>query len=143
MPNSLNSRRPGSPETTAANAGFTLIEAVAGFAILALGLGALLGGLGMGLRAEQRASEASLALLYAESLLAETGAATPLEAGGTSGRLSGGYVWRREISPLPMQNPLVIPYKISISVTPPGNGAPVRLDTLRLGHAPSADPLRQ
>lgn len=120
-----------------------MIEAVVGFAILALGLGALLGGLGMGLHAEQRASEASLALLYAESLLAETGAATPLEAGGSSGRIAGGYAWRREISPLPVQNPLVFPYKISISVTPPGNGAPVRLDTLRLGHAPVTDQTRQ
>ena len=143
MPNSPNSERPGSPEATAANAGFTMIEAVAGFAILALGLGALLSGLGMGLRAEQRAAESSLALLYAESLLAETGSATPLEAGGSSGRIAGGYVWRREISPLPMQNSLVIPYKISVSVTPPGNGAPVRLDTLRLGHAPATDQLRQ
>ncbi len=139
MPNASNSGRSRPPEATGANAGLTMIEAVVGFAILALGLGALLGGLGMGLRAEQRAKEASLALLYAESLLAETGSATPLETGKASGSLPGGYVWRRDINPLPLQNSLATPYRVSVSVTPPGNGAPVRLDALRLGQAPSTD----
>lgn len=113
--------------------GFSLIEVVVSFMILALALGALMSGLGAGVRGTDRAAQASLALLYAESLLAETGATVPLVAGETSGERDGGYRWKRDIRPFPVKAAEgVTPFQISISVTPPGRGNAITLTTLRL-----------
>lgn len=116
------------------NAGFGMIEVAVAFLLLSLGLGVLLGGLTVGLRSTDRAANAGLALLYAESLMAETQAGV-LQAGEITGRTDSGYVWRRVISPLPVSPPMLMtPFKVSVSVTPPDNGAPVRLVTLLLSH---------
>lgn len=117
-----------------------MIEVVAAFLLLSLSLGVLLAGLTTGLRNSDRAAGAGLALLHAQSLLAETGVSIPLTEGATSGRLQGGYAWRREIARQPDagRSPLAI-FTISIAVTPPGNGAPVRLVTQRLTDNPATD----
>lgn len=114
------------------NAGFGMIEVAVAFLLLSLGLGVLLGGLTMGLRSTDRAAQAGLALLHAESLMAAAQAG-PLIPGETTGRTDSGFVWQKQISLLPLsgQRP-VTPFKISIAVTPPGKGAPVRLDSMLL-----------
>lgn len=114
-----------------------MIEVAVAFLLLSLGLGVLLGGLTVGLRNTDRAAHAGLALLYAESLLSEAQAGD-LHAGETSGRTGSGYVWQRIISPLPVPSPtLLTPFKVSVSVTPPDNGPPVRLVTLLLSQKKS------
>jgi len=119
--------------------GFSLIEVVVSFMILALALGALMSGLGTGVRGTDRAAQASLALLYAESLLAETGASVPLVAGETVGERDGGYRWKRDIRPFPLKPAEgVTPFQISVSVTPPGRGNAITLVTLRLAFTGAA-----
>lgn len=121
-----------------------MIEVVVAFLLLSLSLGVLLGGLTIGLRSTDRAAEAGLALLYAESLMAETGVSIPLEAGESAGRTDSGFYWKRQISPLPgaAVKPIT-PFTISVSVTPPGNGAPVRIVTLRYADGPLTDHMRR
>lgn len=128
----------------ASNSGFGMIEVVVAFLLLSLSLGVLLGGLTTGMRNTDRAAQAGLALLYAESLLAETAGGVPLETGETSGRTDSGFAWRRRISRLPAAGQaMVAPVSINVSVTPPDGGAPVRLNTLRLTDIPSTDQLRR
>ncbi len=120
-----------------------MIEVVAAFLLLSLSLGVLLAGLTAGLRDSDRAAGAGLALLYAQSLLAETGVSIPMTEGATSGRMQSGYSWRREIvrQPDAGRSPAAI-FTVSIAVTPPGNGAPVRLVTQRLADNPLAEDQR-
>lgn len=113
------------------------------FLILSLSLGVLLGGLTVGLRNTDRAVNAGLALLYAQSLLAETGITIPLEEAESTGRTGSGYSWKRQIHRVPgVDKSAVAPFTISISVTPPDNGAPVRIITQRLADIPATDHMR-
>lgn len=122
------------PRPQGASPGFSLIEVVVSFMILALALGVLLTGLSTGVRGTGRAAEASLALLYAESLLAEAGTSVALAAGENSGAHPGGYRWRRAIRPFPSAARLkgITPFEVAVSVTPPGGGASVELVSLRI-----------
>lgn len=125
------------------NSGFGMIEVAVAFLVLSLSLGVLLGGLTVGLRNTDRAAKAGLALLYAESILAETGISAPLEEGESTGRTDGGFIWKRQISRAPdADKAAVASFTVSISVTPPDNGAPVRIVTQRLADVPSTDHLR-
>lgn len=80
-------------------AGFTLIEVVIAFAILALVLGALSGSFAglIGGTAEARRYQVAVAL--AESKLDEIGAARPLRASEARGSFPGGYSWRGVVRP--------------------------------------------
>jgi general secretion pathway protein I len=114
-----------------------MIEVVVAFMLLSLALGVLLGGLTVGLRNTDRAAQAGLALLYAESLMAQTGVRVPLVPGESTGRTESGFSWKRQISRLTGTGPAALPsYSVSISVTPPDNGAPVQLVTLMLSDRP-------
>jgi len=116
------------------SSGFSLIEVVIAFMILALALGMLLSGLRVGLRGAERAAQANLALQYAESLLAEAGASVALSPGESRGEHEGGYVWERIIRPFPLATPIkgIAPFEVSVSVTPPGQGGKVELVSLRI-----------
>ena len=121
-----------------------MIEVVVAFLLLSLSLGVLLGGLTTGMRNTDRAAQAGLALLYAESLLAETAGGVPLEAGERSGRSDSGFSWQRQIARMPAADlAMVAPVSVIVSVTPPDGGAPVRLHTLRLMDIASTDQLRR
>ncbi len=110
-----------------------MIEVVVAFMLLSLALGVLLEGLTVGLRNTDRAAQAGLALLYAESLMAETGIRVALVPGESVGRTGNGFSWKRQINRLTGTAATALPsYSVSISVTPPDNGAPVRLVTLML-----------
>jgi len=81
-----------------ARRGFTLLETLVAFAIMAAALAALFGAFGDGLRGV-RAAEARLALTRAgESVLAGLGATVPL-APGTHGGESGAIRWTMTIAP--------------------------------------------
>jgi type II secretory pathway pseudopilin PulG len=108
--------------------GFTLIEALAAFAILALSLGQLLRSIRAGAENERRADFLMRATTDGQSHLAALGAAVPLVAGETTGRYEDGLVWTlsvardRAISSV-AGAPLVIAYRVRLEVrlaTAPG-----------------------
>ncbi|WP_240097413.1 type II secretion system protein XpsI [Thermomonas flagellata] len=79
-------------------AGFTLIEILAAFALLALGLTLLLGTLSGGTRQVRQAGDAGRAALHAQSLLDDV-ALLP-QPGVQQGTLEDGrYHWRLEVAP--------------------------------------------
>ena len=79
-------------------AGFTLIEIVVAFAILALGLTLLIGTLSGATRQLRQAGDAGRAALHAQSLLDEHALAP--EPGETDGVLENGrYRWRLQVAP--------------------------------------------
>lgn len=78
--------------------GYTLIEIIVAFAILALGLTLLLGTLSGATRQVRQAGDAGRAALHAQSLLAEFGEFP--QPGARDGELEGGrYRWRLEVAP--------------------------------------------
>jgi general secretion pathway protein I len=79
--------------------GFTLVEILVAFAIMALMLGALLQTFGAGLRSLGLAESYANAALYARSKAAEIGQTIPLETGEHSGDLDNGFRWRAVIEP--------------------------------------------
>lgn len=79
-------------------AGFTLIEIIVAFAILALGLTLLLGTLSGATRQVRQAGDAGRAALHAQSLLAEFGE-LPQPGVREGEREDGRYRWRLEVEP--------------------------------------------
>jgi general secretion pathway protein I len=78
--------------------GFTLIEALAAFAILALSLGQLLRSVGLGAENERRADFLTRATADGQSHLAALGLSLPLVAGESSGQYDDGLRWRLDVS---------------------------------------------
>ncbi len=66
--------------------GFTLLEVLVAFTILAVALVALLRAFSSGLRGLDAAETASIAVQHARSKMAEVGSTIPLEAGAGHGR---------------------------------------------------------
>lgn len=114
-------------------AGFTLLEALVAFAILALALTALLQGALSGLRATQAAGRTEEALARARSRLAALEAA-PLGPSDQRGEDGGGFTWRTRIVPQANAGGVTL-YAVSVAVGWRDGGTPreVRLDTQRLG----------
>lgn len=81
-------------------AGFSLIEVLVAFALLALGLALLLGSLSGAARQVRGSGDVSRASLHARSLLAQAGVGEVLAPGRREGTLEGGrYRWTLEIEP--------------------------------------------
>ena len=77
--------------------GFTLVETLASFAILALILTVLLGGIS-GMATGGRRAEIKLeALRLAQARLDAIGVTEPLPLGGGSGRFDNGFEWRLQV----------------------------------------------
>ncbi|MBB5014510.1 prepilin-type N-terminal cleavage/methylation domain-containing protein [Rehaibacterium terrae] len=70
--------------------GYTLIEVVAAFALLAMGLGLLLGILGGGVGQARWSAEASEAAQHAQTLLDTVGVGAPIEPGSLEGESGDG-----------------------------------------------------
>ncbi|MDY0022081.1 type IV pilus modification PilV family protein [Arenimonas caeni] len=92
--------------------GFSLIEVIVAFVLLATAMGILLAILGGGLAQVRQAGQASEATLYAQSLLADVGVLEPIRPGIRRGELENGrYRWTLEVSevpdPLPPPEPAV------------------------------------
>ncbi len=79
--------------------GFTLIEVLVAFAILAVALVVLIQVFSSGLRNARIAENYTTATLYAESMLAAVGVETPLAASETSGDFDERFRWRLDVQP--------------------------------------------
>jgi general secretion pathway protein I len=80
--------------------GYTLIEVIVAFALLALALTLLLGSLSSAARQVHWADGAGRATLYAQSLLDQAGVGAPLSAGSRSGDFEDGrYHWTLDVHP--------------------------------------------
>ena len=102
-----------------AQRGYTLIEVMVAFAILALALTLLLGTLSGATKQIRWADDAGRAALHAESLLSETGVGQVLEPGRTEGNFENGrYRWTLDIQPW------VDPSLVDVPPQPEDPGAP-------------------
>lgn len=81
--------------------GFSLLEILVAFAIMAVALTIVLRIFGSGVNAAVVSEEYNLAVQIAESLMARTGVETPLQAGEMSGVEGDKYAWLVRIAPLP------------------------------------------
>jgi len=80
--------------------GYTLLEVLVAFAVLALALTLLLGTLSGSTRQVRWSTDAGRAALHAQSLLADVGVGQALQAGREEGELEDGrYRWQLEIAP--------------------------------------------
>jgi len=80
--------------------GYTLIEVIVAFAILALALTLLLGTLSGAAKQIRWSDQAGRAALHAQSLLDQFGVAEPLRAGRRDGEFEGGrYRWTLDVAP--------------------------------------------
>ena len=80
--------------------GYTLLEVLVAFAVLALALTFLLGTLSGSTRQVRWSADAGRAALHAQSLLAEVGVGEALQPGREEGELEDGrYRWQLEVAP--------------------------------------------
>jgi general secretion pathway protein I len=125
--------------------GYTLIEVLVAFAILALALTLLLGGLSGASRQVRWADDAGRAALHAQSLLDDVGVGTVLQEGHRDGVFEQGrYRWTLDVEPY--ADPLLPPdafidpaaprlLQLSLEVRWDDDGDPakrLRLESLRL-----------
>jgi general secretion pathway protein I len=78
--------------------GFSLLEVLVAFVILALALGVLMRVFSGGINNVGVAERYAYATILAESRLAALGVESPLEEGETSGTEASGYRWRTRVS---------------------------------------------
>lgn len=83
--------------------GFTLIEIVVSFAILALGLGIAMQIAGGAMRNARHAEERTEAALYAQSLLDAAGIGERLEEGDSSGEFGDRFRWNLSVTPFEVE----------------------------------------
>ncbi len=86
-----------SPSTTDRRRGFTLLEVLVAFAVLAVALGVSFEIFTTGLRGARSADALTRAVLIAESRLARVGVETNLTPGESEGETDDGTRWRIEI----------------------------------------------
>lgn len=80
--------------------GFTLLEVLVAFALLAIALTLLLGTLSGAARQVGQADARTRAVLHAQSLLASVGIESPLQEGRQQGRWEQGrYQWQLQVRP--------------------------------------------
>lgn len=129
--------RPRAPST---QAGFSLLEVLVAFAILAVSLGVLMNIFAQSARTTILASQYSRAASLAEARLNAVGTAEiPLEEGVFSGDPEGGIAWEVSILPVPLGEeftvePLATPYRVNATALwqDGGQARSVTLSTLRL-----------
>jgi general secretion pathway protein I len=124
--------------------GYTLIEVVVAFALLAFAMALLLGAMTNATRQVRAAGEYGRAALHAQSLLDQTGIGEALQPGRRDGRLENGrYRWEMDVRP--WRDPAAPPATAPILGAPQmmelelilhwGEGGPrqtLRVQTLRL-----------
>jgi general secretion pathway protein I len=124
--------------------GFSLIEVLVAFVILALTIGVLMRIFSGGLRNIGAAADYSRAVAIAESTLAAAGIETPLAVGETSGEAAPGYAWRMRIEPAapadpaePGATPPLQLYRVDVTVSfgDPRRPRSVRLTSLRVARS--------
>lgn len=131
-----------------AERGLTLIEVLVALVMTGLVVGVAFHLFTGAILGHARADRLTMAVLIAESRLAEVGATVKLQPGMQSGRTADGYRWAIEIRPFrprpaaparPFQPTArvtdttpVRAFMVKVSVTDDGGGRPVTLETLRL-----------
>lgn len=121
--------------------GFTLIEVLVAFAILAVAFAIVMPLFSDNASSTQKAFNEKEAVLIAESMLAEVGTTQPLAAAERSGVLAGGFSWTVKVSPAPdlhdrsPRNLGVYDVMVQVSWESGGPTRAVNLHTLRLGAA--------
>ncbi len=128
------------------NGGFTLLEVLVAFTVLAISLGVLFEIFSTGMRASRSAEEFTRATLLAESRLATIGIEQELEEGESTGESEDGYAWRVAVRPYRLDGaeaegvpPPIEAYEVIVTVSW-GQGSrerSVSLTTLRLKSAAS------
>jgi general secretion pathway protein I len=79
--------------------GYTLIEVIVAFALLAGALTLLLGALSNATRQIRSSADAGRAALHAQSLLSQMGVGTPIKPGSKDGEFDDGrYRWKVEVT---------------------------------------------
>ena len=120
------------------NSGFTLIEVLIAFAILAMVLGVVFRTLSTGLSHERTAGLVTARVLEARSILERLGADLALEEGTIEGRLATGEPWSLTVSLLDpaagdeTDPGLLNAYLAELSIRG-DDGRMLRLQTLKLG----------
>ncbi len=124
------------------SSGFTLLEILVAFVMMALVIGTLLRLYGTAMRNVALSSEYSYAIQVAESRLELVGTAIPVEEGSSSGEEKGtGYRWVIRISPIELDEEQELlslpiqPYQVVVTVSwPNDNGqGEFSLSSLRFG----------
>jgi general secretion pathway protein I len=117
--------------------GFTLIEVLVAFAILALTMAALMQVFTSGLHGTTVADRHLMATMLARTVMDDLGTEIPLVPGEQSAKIEQGYSWTVRIQPstaiAPHNGPDLIatPYEVKVEIS--WNGQPVTtLTTLRL-----------
>lgn len=129
--------------------GFTLIEVLVAFMILALSLSVLFRIFSGGLNNVAVAGDYAQAVLVAESQLAVVGHSEPLVAGQTYGESGERFRWRRIIEDyMPWEDEAALPvpvsgYRVTVEVSWTRNGRDRRiiLDSLRVQKRPLGEGL--
>lgn len=124
--------------------GFSLIEILVAFMILAMALTVIFRIFSGGLRNVSLAQDYARAELVAESQLSVVGISEPLELGVTSGEWDERFHWERVIEhyqPWKRQKQLTVPvkaYRITVNVNwqHAGGESQVTLNSVRLKHTP-------
>ena len=123
--------------------GFTVLEVLVAFVIIAIVLGAAYPGLGGAARTQGRVAEVLAAAAHAESTLARIGTDLPMRRGTQEVALSDG--WRARVIMRPIrQNETELwgllaraPWHLRVEALPPGADAvAVALESLRIGPVP-------
>ena len=82
-----------------AQAGFTLLEVIVAFVILALAFGAAFRIFSIGFLGTRLSQDYTAAVLVGQSKLAALGASEPLPEGVSSGRFDERFAWRLSVKP--------------------------------------------
>ena len=118
--------------------GFTLLEVLIAFTILALSLAVVMQAFSTGFRSLERAEDSAIVTLQARSKLAELGQTIPLEPSEQGGELDDGATWRMVIEPAAVEGEsgdfegfgILALYRVEITVTKE-KSASITLVTLR------------
>lgn len=98
--------------------GFSLLEVLVAFSILALSLGVLMQIFSGSLRNASSAQEQAQAVALAQSLLTSAGVESPLVAGESSGDVDGRFHWRLRAGPfqgeIPGGDAIIQPGKLEL-----------------------------
>jgi type II secretory pathway pseudopilin PulG len=111
--------------------GFALVEAVVALGIVAAILGVTFQVVAMARGAMAAAEERRLAMLQAQSLMAQLGATIPLAPGTSSGE-DGGLDWRVETFPVASREIHTPMMRAVVTVSDQRDHVLARLETLRL-----------
>ena len=120
--------------------GFSLLEVLVAFAILALTLGVLMNIFSGGLRNLGDGQQYTRAVLYAQSKLSEIGITQPFVPGEITGEFIGGYRWSARTTPVALSPGSNLSlYQVDVTVKW-GEGSAQRavsLHTLKIGASAS------